>query len=79
MRLWPRREPPCQHDWKVIKSRYSPPAGRFKARGSSDWVIRSALHGQTTTTLRCRVCGDLATRESIGDARVPVEMPDDLL
>ena len=68
-----------RHEFAVVKSRYLPPLSRARMERQSERVIREAMHGMTSTTLRCKGCGRVEVIESVGDARLPVEIPADLL
>jgi hypothetical protein len=74
-----RRKPKHVCQWGVVKSRYMPPTGARRGLKGGDKVLREAMFGMTATTLRCRECKNLKVVESIGDSRVPVEIPEDLL
>jgi len=59
----------CRHVWAEVKRYFVPPPRDLtKATGPRDSLDRLSF-GFTVVELRCKACGDVSSRQLLGDAR----------
>lgn len=65
----------CEHEWKIIKSRFVPPIARaFNLTGwDGEWVAQKLLLGYTVRTWECQKCSKRKSDTVLGDERKNVE------
>lgn len=60
----------CKHTWVEVKRVYIPPdTGIIEGRGFSAHWWNKIIYGYTVIELKCDNCGDIITKEFIGDLR----------
>lgn len=55
-----------QHIWEVQSETYTPRAGSFESARIDTELLEKMMFGFTTIRMKCKTCGEIATKTIIG-------------